>query len=144
MAGRVKKRIGRSFTYKTTSKVLASVEYKSSDLEIDIDVEAIAKELAGAGVTAVVQGIRSIGASTKDGDHPQFKHTGTLVNGIASRVAGTGETEVVAPPNRLQEQVVFERMVDLVPVLREPLGVVGADLIHDAIDKATRGVVKAR
>lgn len=140
---RVKKKIGRSWKHVTKSTVLSTVEYQSSDLEIDIDVDEIAKALSDAGVTAVVQGIRAIGKPTKDGEHPQFKNTGTLVNGITAHKSGTGDAEVVAPPDRLQEQVVFERMVELVPVLREPLGAVGAQPIHDAIEKATRDVVKA-
>lgn len=137
-----KKKIGRSFRHETRSKVNSSVEYKSSDLEIDVDVVAIAKTLGDVGVAAVRSGIRSITKPTQDGTHKQFTETGTLVNGLTSRATGTGtgDSEVVAPPNRLQDDAVFARMVELVPVLADPLQ---DEAIDAAIEKITREVVRA-
>lgn len=56
--------------------------------------------------------------------------------------SGVGESDVIAPPGRLETPELMDRFREVVRVARDPLGPIGTDKIFAAIDKAVLDAVK--
>lgn len=122
-----------------------SIEYKATTLEIDIDANAIARDLGIAAAEAVRESLQDA-TGRKGGTEGDFKDTGKLLHGITSTReqsfgvnAATGESDVVAPPGRLETVELMDRFRETVRVARDPDR---SPKILNAIEKACAGIVK--
>lgn len=117
MADKITITIGSNVQHKSK---YGGVTIKSEILEVTLDPVALASKTAEAGAEAVRSGIRGITARTRDRKRPLFNNTGELARGIAVRAAGDA-SEVVAPPDRLEDDALAERLAELVPAIADPL-----------------------
>lgn len=117
-----------------------SVEIKSQKLVVDLDDDAMAETHAKANAEAIEAGIRAISERTRDGKRQLFVRTGHLASSISTRKGADG-VEVVAPPGYLADPALMQRLVDVVPVLRDPLG---DKRVREAIEATAAAAVKVK
>jgi hypothetical protein len=117
-------------------------------LEIETDELALLEGTADASSRAIAADIRAITAPVAEStrrraDHPGtrlFNNTGALANGIEAVESG-GAIEVRAPADRLEDDAVASRLVELVDSIRDPLA---APAVDRALEQAVDDIAKKR
>lgn len=115
-----------------------STTTKMDPIEI-ADLDELARPVAAAIRDNIVSGIRNI-PQRADGSRP-FNDTGKLVAGVRLEKRSDGSYSIVAPPDRLQDPRVMERLFELVPQLADPLS---AANVTAAVEKSLEQAVRKR
>lgn len=87
-----------------------------------VELDEVTRPVAVAIRDAIVTGIKEIPerhGKRHDGRRP-FNATGKLVNGVRLEKNSDGTYSIMVPPDRLQNPVVLERLLVLVPVISDP------------------------
>lgn len=114
----------------------ASIETRTDGLTADLDPVELGEGPAAAIAEAISAGIRGISERARDGRRQLFNRSGKLANGISVVQVGT-EFEIRAPPDRLQDPALAERLAELVSAIAAPLSDRG---VQQAIDRTTRSI----
>ncbi len=109
------------------------------ELVYDLDPVHLGEPVAEVIRAQVQAGIRGITEMSRDGRHRLFNKTGHLADGITVERDGDGFA-ISAPSDRLADDAVVARLVELVPVIADPTGTAE---VQRAIEK-TLGVMIRR
>ena len=101
------------------------------------ELDSVTQPVARAIRDGIVAGIKAIPARP-DGSHP-FNHTGKLANGIKLEKNSDGSYSITAPPDRLQNPKVVERLIEAVPLIADPLS---APTVSAAVAESLERLVK--
>lgn len=101
----------------------------------------IPDDLGAAPAASIAEGIaeqiRAITVMARDGKHRAFNKTGRLANELAA-IANAGGYDIVAPDGYLQDDDLFERLIELVPAIADPTTLQQLEL---ALEKATADMI---
>jgi hypothetical protein len=117
-----------------------SVECRADELEHTFDVSALGEGPAAAIRDAIARGIRSISEPARSG-RPLFNRSGHLANGISASAEPDGGWSIAAPPDRLQDPALAERLAELVPAIAKPLD---QPPVKSAIEQTTNQIVRVK
>ncbi len=111
------------------------------EIRYELDVNKLAEPVAQVIRDEIRAGIRAIAVMSHDGKHRLFNKTGHLVDGLSIEQTGDGSWSVVAPSDRLGTPELMARLVELVPIIANPLS---SPKVQAAIEESWSRLVGAR
>jgi hypothetical protein len=145
-------RITLNPSFKSPPGRRASIEVRSEPITFDLSPEALGRPIADAIAAAIRDAIDNIPERASAATIAMrkragitsdrlFDATGRLIAGIAATIAGNNTWSIAAPSDRLRSPAVFARLLELVPLLRDPSKLLEHPKVRAAYERVMRTMI---